>query len=175
MSANIAAGTHLRLQPLTYVDEDDGVLVGRPDTGSYGVFPAAGADLLRLLEAGATLEWGAQRWRDQTGEPLDTADFVAILEDLGFLVTENDHRFEPSRVRWQRLAGVLFSPPLWLLYAAMVTGGLTTMIVDPGLRPGYRDVFFTSQISLIPVVLALFQIPLLVLHEGFHALAARRL
>lgn len=175
MSADIAAGTKLRLQPLTYVNEDDGVLIGRPDTGSYGVFPAAGADLLRLLEAGATLEWGAQRWRDQTGEPLDTADFVAILEDLGFLVAENAPRFEPSRVRWQRLARVLFSPPLWLLYAAVVAGGLATMIVDPGLRPGYRDVFFTSQISLIPVVLALFQIPLLVLHEGFHALAARRL
>jgi hypothetical protein len=175
MSANIAAGTRLRLQPLTYVSEDDGVLVGRPDTGSYGVFPAAGADLLRLLEAGATLEWGAQQWHDQTGEMLDTADFVAVLEDLRFLVTENDPRSEPSQVRWQRLARVLFSPSLWLLYAAVVAGGLATMIVDPGLRPDYRDVFFTTQISLIPVVLALFQMPLLVLHEGFHALAARRL
>jgi hypothetical protein len=177
MSANTdtAAGTHLRLQPLTYVDEGDGVMVGRPDTGSYAVFPAEGADLLRSLEAGGTLEAGAQRWHEQTGELLDTADFVAILADLEFLVPENEVRADISQVRWQRLGRVLFSPPVCLLYAALIAGGLVTMILDPGLRPGYRDIFFTSQISLIPLVLALFQIPLLIVHEGYHALAARRL
>jgi hypothetical protein len=175
MSADISAGTHLRLQPLTYVDEGDGVMVGRPDTGSYGVFPSEGADLLRSLEAGGTLESGAQRWHEQTGELLDTDDFIAILEDLGFLVPENEVRVDLSQVRWQRLGRVLFSPPVWVLYAALVAGGLATMILDPSLRPSYRDIFFTSQISLIPLVLALFQMPLMIIHEGYHALAARRL
>jgi hypothetical protein len=175
MSADITAGTHLRLQPLTYVDEVDGVMVGRPDTGSYGVFPPEGADLLRSLEAGGTLEAGARRWHEQTGELLDTDDFVAILEDLGFLVPENEARADLSQVRWQRLARALFSPPAWLLYVALIAGGLVTMVMDPSLRPSYRDIFFTSQISLIPLVLALFQMPLMIIHEGYHALAARRL
>jgi hypothetical protein len=175
MTAGSPADTRVRLQPLTYVAEGDGVLVGRPDTGSYGVFPPAGADLLRSLEAGATLEAGALQWHEQTGEQLDIADFVAILEDLGFILADDEVRTERAQVRWQRLARVLFSPPLWALYAAVVAGGLAAMVVDPGLRPSYRDFFFTSQIALIPLVLALLQMPLLLLHEAYHALAARRL
>lgn len=175
MAAGSPADTRVRLQPLTYVAEGDGVLVGRPDTGSYGVFPPAGADLLRSLEAGATLETGALQWQEQTGEQLDIADFVAILEDLGFMLADDEVRTERAQVRWQRLARVLFSAPLWALYAAVVAGGLAAMVVDPGLRPSYRDFFFTSQIALIPLVLALLQMPLLLLHEAYHALAARRL
>ena len=175
MTAESPIGTRVRLQPLTFVDDRDGVMVGRPDTGSYSVFPREGADLLRSLAAGATLESGVQRWHEQTGETLDVADFLGILEDLGFVVGENDVPAELPSVRWQRLARVVFSPPAFLLYAAVVAAGLTMMILDPGLRPSYRNVFFTSHISVIPVVLAVSQFPLLLFHEGFHALAARRL
>jgi hypothetical protein len=175
MTAEITTGTHVRLQPLTYVDDSDGVMVGRPDTGSYGVFPPEGADMLRTLEAGGTLEAAAREWHERTGETLDLVDFVAIIEDLGFIVGENEIRVERTPVRWQRLGRALFSPIAWVLYAAVVAGGLAAMIVEPGLRPSYRNVFFTSHLSFIPVVLALTQFPLLLLHEGFHAMAARRL
>jgi hypothetical protein len=150
-------------------------MVGRPDTGSYGVFPPEGADMLRTLEAGGTLEAAAREWHERTGETLDLVDFVAIIEDLGFIVGENEVRVERTPVRWQRLGRALFSPIAWVLYAAVVAGGLAAMIVEPGLRPSYRNVFFTSHLSFIPVVLALTQFPLLLLHEGFHAMAARRL
>jgi hypothetical protein len=175
MTADITTGTPVRLQPLTYVDNGEGVVVGRPDTGSYGVFPPEGADLLRSLESGATLEAAVRRWQDQTGETLDVADFLAILEELGFVVTDDGVRVERTQVRWQRLGKALFSPAAWAVYAAVVAGGLAAMVIDPSLRPGYRNIFFTAYLSLIPVVLALTQFPLVLLHEGFHALAARRL
>lgn len=170
-----ANGTRVRLQPLTYVTDGDEVLVGRPDTGSYGVFPPEGAELLRSLEAGSTLESASRRWHEQTGQTLDVADFLSIIEDLGFVIADDGARAESPLVRWQRLGRALFSPPACVLYATAIAGGLVTMILDPGLRPGYRDFFFTSHISLIPVALALLQIPFVLLHEGFHALAARRL
>jgi len=175
MTADISAGTTVRLQPLTYVDEGDSVMVGRPDTGSYGVFPAEGADLLRSLENGSTLESGAQRWHEVTGEILDVDDFLGILTDLGFIVEENGVRVERVQVRWQRLARALFSPFAWLVYAAVIGIGLTTMVFDPSVRPNYGNIFFTSQLAIITVVLALAQFPLLLVHEAFHALAARRL
>jgi hypothetical protein len=175
MTANIDTGTRVRLQPLTYVDERDGVMVGRPDTGSYGLFPAEGAELLRALEHGATLESGARRWHDQTGETLDVEDFVSLIEDLGFVVGEGDRRAEPVSVRWQRLARVVFSTPAWVLYVGLIVAGLAAMVVDPALRPSYRNIFFTTNISFIPVALALSQFPFLLIHEGYHALAARRL
>jgi hypothetical protein len=175
MTAELTTGTTVRLQPLTYVAEGDGVMVGRPDTGSYGVFPPEGADLLRALEAGTTLEAGAQQWQDRTGEILDVDDFLGILTDLDFVVAEDGVRVERPQVRWQRLARALFSPLAWAVYAAVIGAGLVTMAVDPSVRPYYGNIFFTSQLAVITVVLALAQFPLLLLHETFHALAARRL
>lgn len=175
MTTEPATGTRVRLQHLTYVDDGDGVMVGRPDVGSYALFPSEGADLLRSLEAGVTLEAGALTWHDQTGETLDTEDFLATLEGLGFLVGQDGVRAEPPSVRWRRLSRVLFSRPAFLLYAAVVLAGVAAMVVDPVLRPSYRNIFFTSNISVIPIVLAVSQFPLLLIHEGYHALAARRL
>jgi hypothetical protein len=175
MTGKIAAGTRVRLHPLTYVDDGDEVMVGRPDTGSYGAFPPEGAELLRTLEAGATLESGAHWWHDQTGQTLDVADFVSVLKDLEFVVGDNDVRAELPQVRWQRLGRVLLSPTALVLYAVVAAAGVAAMVLDPSLRPSYRDIFFTSNIALIPLVLALLQMPLVLLHEIFHALAARRL
>ncbi|MET7336559.1 hypothetical protein [Nonomuraea sp. NPDC005650] len=170
-----SVGTRVRLQPLTYVDEGDGVMVGRPDTGSYGLFPREGAELLRCLEAGETLESGARGWHERTGEQLDVEDFLGILDDLGFVVGEGEERAAPPAVRWRWLGRALFSPPAFAMYAVVVAAGVAAMVLDPGLRPGYERIFFTSNLSFIPIVLALSQFPLLLLHEGFHALAARRL
>lgn len=175
MTADTSTGTVVRLQPLTYVDEGDGVMVGRPDTGSYAVFPLEGADLLRALEAGAHLEAAVRDWCDKTGETLDVDDFLAVLDDLGFRVDAGEVRHERPQVRWQRLGRALFSPAAWVVYAAVIVAGLAAMVIDPALRPNYRNVFFTSYLAFIPIALALTQFPLVLLHEGFHALAGRRL
>lgn len=175
MSVEAVSGTRLRLQPLTYVDEGDEVMVGRPDTGSYGLFPRDGAEVLRYLAAGATLEQAASRWRERTGETLDVADFLETITDLEFVVADGEEPVAPTRVRWQRLGRVLFGPPAMAVYAAIVLGGIGAMVLDPAVRPSYRSLFFTTRLAAIPIVLALVQFPLLLVHEAFHALAARRL
>ena len=40
----------VRLHTLTMVPEGPDVMVGRPDVGSYAVFPTEGAEILRRLE-----------------------------------------------------------------------------------------------------------------------------
>jgi hypothetical protein len=164
----------LRLQSLTYVPEGDEIMVGRPDTGSYGVFPPAGAELLRRLHAGMSLAAGVRWWREETGERLDVEDFLDVIEDLGFVVPDDQQPVPPLDVRWQSLGRWLFSPLAWLLYGLVVVAGLLAMVADAGLRPTYRHLFFTDHIALIPLALAAGQFPLLLLHEGYHALAARR-
>jgi hypothetical protein len=175
MTADITAATTVRLQPLTYVDEGDEVMVGRPDTGSYGVFPPEGAQLLRALDTGTTLTEAAGDWQRRTGQTLDVEDFLEVLAELGFIVPEGEAPAERAQVRWQRTARALFSRPAMLGYAVVIGLGLIAMVFDPSVRPSYTHIFFTSQLSVITVVLALAQFPLLLLHEAFHALAARRL
>ncbi|WP_338693806.1 hypothetical protein V2W30_04440 [Streptomyces sp. Q6] len=164
----------VRLHRLTMVDEDDGVMVGRPDVGSYAVFPEEGAQALRMFADGVPVdEVGA--WYERTcGAPLDMADFLETLADLEFLRTDEEAD-APGTVRWQRLGRAVFSWPAWLAYAALVAGAVTAMVRDPGLRPTYHQVFFTDYVSLIPVTIFALAIPCIVVHEGSHALAGRRL
>jgi hypothetical protein len=174
MTTELTGKQHLRLQPLTYVSEGDDVMVGRPDTGSYGVFPPTGAELLRRLDAGESLEDGARWWHETTGEQLDVMDFLETLFALGFVVAEGEDPVPRTEVRWQRLACWLFSPAAWLVYVGLILAAVVAMLLDPALRPTYKSFFFTEHITLIPIALALGQMPMLLIHEGYHALAARR-
>jgi hypothetical protein len=155
------------------VAEDDGVMIGRPDVGSYALFPKEGAQALRLLDSGVPIS-GMARWYEQTnGSPLDVDDFLATLEDLRFLRSDDEPAAAP--VRWQRLGRWTFSRPAWLCYIALMAAAVIVMMREPSLRPSYHQVFFTHYLSLIPLTLAAVQIPCVLIHESFHALAGRRL
>ncbi|MFJ9037554.1 hypothetical protein ACIRF8_13310 [Streptomyces sp. NPDC102406] len=167
-------GATVSLHRLTMVAEDDGVMVGRPDTGSYAVFPDEGAQALRMFAGGAPVE-EVTAWFERTcGAPLDLDDFLETLAELGFLRTD-DAEVEQPTVRWQRFARLLFSWPAGLAYGALVAAAVTEMVREPGLRPSYHHMFFTHYVSLIPIIVFAVAIPCIVLHEAFHALAGRRL
>jgi hypothetical protein len=157
------------------VPDDDGVVIGRPDTGSYAVFPEEGAQVLRMLAAGTPVTDVAAWYEHEAGEPLEVADFLGALTDLGFLLTDGEAEPVVAPVTWQRLGRWLFSWPSAVCYTALVAAAVAAMILDPGLRPSYGDLFFTSYVSLIPVVTLAVAIPAILLHEACHALAGRRL
>lgn len=157
------------------VEEDDGVMVGRPDIGSYALFPAEGAEALGMLEAGTPMS-AVAAWYEQTcGSSLDVADFLEVLGDLQFMLAEGEDRPAEPIIRWQRLGRWTFSWPAWAAYAALTIAAVVAMIRAPYLRPTYHHIFFTHYLSLIPVVLTAALIPAILLHESYHALAGRRL
>ncbi|MFI8931390.1 hypothetical protein ACIG3E_27425 [Streptomyces sp. NPDC053474] len=177
MSVTVPGGGTVRLHRLTMVAEADGVMVGRPDTGSYAVFPEEGAQVLRLLDAGGTVADAADWYARTCGETLDMEDFLAAVDDLGFLRADGDapDPRESGPVRWQRLGRWTFSRPAGACYGVLVVAALAAMAHDPALRPSYHQLMFTSHLSLIAVSLFTAAIPCILAHEGFHALAGRRL
>ena len=172
--AAIATGTRLRLHRLTMVPDVNGVMVGRPDIASYAVFPPEGAEALRMLDSGASVEAVADWWAQTCDEELDVDDLLEALEELQFIRSDGEEVTELS-VRWQRLGRTVFSAPAWLCYLVLLAAGVTAMYRHPGLRPSYRDIFFTHYLSLIPIALMATSIPCILVHESFHALAGRRL
>lgn len=175
MSVTSSDGTTVRLHRLTMIPEDDGVMVGRPDTASYAVFPEEGAEALRMLESGAPLGQVASWYEQTAGEPLDVEDFLDVLKELGFLLAEGEDDSAAAPVRWQRLGRWTFSWPAWVCYTALILAGAVAMARDSTLRPSYQDVFFTGYLVAIPITLTVVQIPCILIHEGFHALSGRRL
>jgi hypothetical protein len=175
MTVTASASGVIRLHKLTMVTEDDGVMVGRPDIGSYALFPAEGAEALRMLDAGTPMLGVAAWYQQKCGASLDVDDFLEAIEDLRFLRADGEDEPAEAPVRWRRLGRWTFSWPAMACYAALTVAAVVAMARAPYLRPTYQHIFFTSYLSLIPITLTAALVPAILLHESFHALAGRRL
>jgi hypothetical protein len=165
----------LNLHPITYLDEGDEVTLGRANSDNFGVFPADGAALLRRLEAGLTPR-EAQRWyAEEYGEPVDIVEFLEVVAEFDLLAAEGERAQAPPEVRWRRLGEAVFSPVAWVLYGAVVIAALVAMSRDPILVPHFRNIFFTESLIVLQLGIFFGQMPLILFHEGFHALAGRRI
>jgi hypothetical protein len=173
----MSSPTRIRLHRLTFVDEGDEVLVGRPDTESYAVLPADGAQLLKRLQVSTVPE--AVAWYEaEYSETPDVEGFLGDLRTLGFLRADDEAESsgsEDAPVRLQRLAKLVFSAPAWLVYAALLAAAGTYLVTDPQLRPAPGRIFFTGSLIVVPLMLAAIELPLIWLHEMSHVLAGRRL
>jgi hypothetical protein len=166
----------LAFHALTFHEEGDEVTVGRLDAGEFVVLPAEGANLLRKLVDGDSPA-SAAAWFEQTyGEPVDVADFVADLRELGFVRAEGeDAPAEPARVRWVRLGRAVFSPVSGVAVVALLVAWVVAMVREPVLAPSYHNLFYTHYLSVLMVTVFVAQLPLVLMHEAAHALAGRRL
>ncbi|MDH6574489.1 hypothetical protein P3T29_000104 [Kitasatospora sp. MAP5-34] len=166
----------LRVHPLTYLEEGDEVTVGRADINSYGLFPTDGAALLRHLEEGHSPNESARWYAEQFGDQVDILEFLEVLTEFELLVQDGEEAAEAAPVRWQRLGRALFSPVAWAAYALLTGAGVVAMVRDHSLVPSYQHLFFTrSSLVLLMLGIVLGQVPWILLHEAFHALAGRRL
>ncbi|MFJ5228758.1 hypothetical protein ACIQBJ_02550 [Kitasatospora sp. NPDC088391] len=167
----------LTLRRLVYLPEADEVTIGSPETDTYAVFPADGAELVRMLAEGLTPREAAARYQDAHGESVDIADLVDVLVDLELVrpTGESEAAGQSAPVRWQRLGRLVFSPPALVGYALLTALAAAEMIRVPALVPRVDNLFFSSSYTLVVLMLFVGQVPLLALHEAFHALAGRRL
>src|SRR5262249_50894152 len=151
---------------------------GRPDTDSYVILPADGVALLRELERG-TPPAAAARWYEQAyGGPVDVAEFIEGLREVGFVadpVAGGAPAAAPPPLRWVRVGRALFSPVAWAGYALLVLACVVAMVREPALLPQYHHLFLTRYMAVLEIVVFVGQLPLLLFHESFHALAGRRL
>ncbi|MEV7546766.1 hypothetical protein [Streptomyces sp. NPDC089915] len=167
--------TPLALHPLVYLEDGDEVTIGRRDTESYAIFPPDGAALVRRLQDGATPAQAADWYEAEYGERADVADVVEALRELGFVRAEGEPEPVTGPVRWQRLGRAAFSPAAWTAYGLIVAWAAVSVIRDPGLLPTPDDLVFSHYYAVITLVLFVVAVPLIAVHEIFHALAGRRL
>jgi hypothetical protein len=176
----------LAIHQLVYLADGDEVTIGRPDIDSYAIFPEDGAELVRRLAAGASPEEAGRWYEDRYGERVDLDHVLAALGELGFLADPGGPGTDPTGgsrtaaaapppLRWCRLGRVLLSPAALTGYAVLLGWAVLAMFRRPELVPTYHDVFFTQYYSLIEALLLVATVPLILLHESFHALAGRRL
>jgi hypothetical protein len=170
-----ASDRALAIHPLVYFADGEEVTIGRPDIDSYAIFPLDGAELVRRLADGATPEEAARWYESEYGQATSVDHVLAALDELGFIRKDGEPPADLRKVRWQRLGRAAFSPVAWAAYCSIIIWAIVVMVRAPALVPDYHDIFFTSYYTLIELGLFVGAIPLILLHESFHALAGRRL
>ena len=172
------------LADLTFLAEDDHVVVGRRDIDSYAVFPPDGAALLHVLAEGRSLAAAAAWYEDTYGESVDIDAFVTTLAELEFLRGAGEERDDDGgraasgddrAIAGRRLGAALFSPPAWVAYAALVVAAVAIAAAHPWLRPSPSHVLFCGSLLIVELGVVAGQALLALVHEAFHVLAGRRL
>jgi hypothetical protein len=172
----------IALHPLTFVEEGDQVIIGRPDIDSFAVFPADAAAVVRRLRTGAEPAAVAAWYQETYGEPADIDDFLDTLRDLGFVRSDAANPAETptaiqasTPVRWRQLGVVAFSAPALALYALAIAAAVYLMVTIPALSPAPSKVFFTKSLLIVLATTTTVQLIGIFWHEGFHVLAGRRI
>jgi hypothetical protein len=168
----------LLFHDLAFHADGDEVAVGRPETGSFAIFPPDGAELLRRLIAGDSPATAAAWYQGSYGEAVNMDQFLATLDELGLLKTPASLPAQPSPpdhgVGWQGLGRAVFSPPAALAWLAVVAIAVAGCARDPHLVPSRHDVFFVPSLVVIEFTIVAAQVPLTLVHELAHVLAGRR-
>jgi hypothetical protein len=184
----LADRSPLFFHDLAFHADGDEVAVGRPETGSFAIFPADGAELLRRLIEGNSPATAAIWYQSTYGEAVNMGQFLATLHELGLLRTPASLTRTPSparpgpspagpqpAVRWQRLGRAVFSVPAQLVWLGVVVTAVVTCVRNPQLVPARHDVFFVPSLLAIELTILVAQVPLTLAHELAHVLAGRRI
>jgi hypothetical protein len=186
-SGLLEPASRVRFRPLTFRKEGPEYVVGCREISVYLSLPAVGVDVIRMLDAGATIEEVERKFADHPpAERPDVRDFVSSLADVG-LVSEVDGRpleyeapepeegtgvsllrgLRGERVRW------LFGRPALVVHAAAFVAVVALLALHPGYFPLSRDFFVLPWLSLNTALVALTSVAFLFVHEMAHVAAAR--
>lgn len=169
--------TPVRFHSLSFVPEPNEaeVLVGRPDSESFAVFGADDAALLRRMAEGAHPDEAAEWYESTYGQPVDMADFLITLAELGFVCGDGEEvaTARPVGLRW--LGRAMFSPVAFGCLVLVLAGWVLAMVDHPDLAPRPGQVFFTRSLLVVQLAILFGQLPWIGLHEAGHVLAGRRL
>ncbi len=179
MSTDVAGATALQAAAarLSLVPDGDDVTVGNPATGAFVAVPEVGGLILTALAGGASISEATAAASARAGAEVDVPDFLAALEQAGVLVYDVAEQ-ERRQVRWigavpQRVAKPLFGRVAWTWYSAALVFTVIAFIARPALRPSFEDYMFLPDPLVAILVLYAFGLAIMVLHEGWHWLAAR--
>lgn len=176
---SIDPASRVKLYALAMRSESDELVVGRVDTGLFVAMPPVAAEVIRLLERGAS-PLQVESELAQSGQHIDVTGFVGDLVELGFVSSINDLPMEGTRASAERalpwvtpaVARALFNRTTFCAYMIVVLIAITRAI-RVGELPTYRMFFWTASPTLLIVVPTLVFLASAFVHEVAHIAAAR--
>jgi len=179
-AVGVAGGSRVRLHRLSERRDGDGWVIGRIETGDFITVPGVAHRVIALLGEGQAIDEVASRLRAETGTRFAVADFVAALDELGFVAAVDDRvRVDGAEVRpslpWLRPGQVrwLLHPLMPVLVAGFAVAAAVILVLHPGLLPSYRLLVWSDRAGLVLAVNAAIAWTLILIHEFAHLATAR--
>lgn len=179
----VTGTSHVELRKLAISANGDGFLVGDLAHGEFIEVPQVAVVAIDALRDGHTVDETAQIALLRTGMDVDVADFVAVLGEVGFVMSIDGVAIAADRPELTdggrmgaaaaRLARPLYSWPAMAAYGLLFTACLMALTTLSWLRPSYGQLFFLSNPVISIALLSVIAMPLLILHEIAHWLGAR--
>jgi putative peptide zinc metalloprotease protein len=162
---------------LTVVRDGDGYVLGSRQSPDFVAVPEIGGQVVRWLQAGASVGECGRRAAELAGETVDVAGFLDGLAQAGLLAaaggTESDHRPPADIAAWKRAAGrILFGRAGLAVQGLLAATAVVAMISRPQVRPTYADAVATTVPLVAIVIIAVLSMALGLAHELAHVLAA---
>jgi putative peptide zinc metalloprotease protein len=177
---DVNGGSRVRLRELRERQDGDGWVVGRIETGDFISVPDVAHRVLVLLGQGRTVAEVAATLRAEMGVGFAVADFVAALDELGFLAAVDERVREDSVCARPSLPWLRSGHVRWLLHplAAVTVAGFAVAVVvmlalHPALIPSYRVLVWSPHAGLVLAVDAAIAWTLILIHELAHLATAR--
>jgi putative peptide zinc metalloprotease protein len=176
----VDGGSRVRLRRLCERRDLDGWVIGRIETGDFISVPEVAHRVLALLAQGYAISEVAATLRAETGTTFAVTDFVAALDELGFVAAVDDQDRADSACPRPSLPWLRPGHMRWLLHPlapAVVAGFAVTagamLALHPALLPSYHQLIWNRHAGLVLVVNAAIAWIIIGIHEFAHLATAR--
>lgn len=170
----------VRFRELSIREDGDRWIIGRAETGQFISAPAIAVEIIRQLALGRTPDKIALTLRAGGGTSYAIGDFVAALDDMGFLSSVGGTaRIEPAQppqsIRWLKPSHVS-----WLLHPAVPYAAAVPVLVAaalaaarPSLIPTFHSLAWNRHSGLVLAINVAISWVLTGLHELGHLAVGR--
>lgn len=177
--------------PFSRQPEGDEVVIGRPEAGVFLALPADAVEILDDLAAGRSVGAAQANFERAHQEIPDVADLLAFLEGKGFVRKRDGEPSQghgsassarsspPANLRYhfanipETVARRIFGPASTCLYLLTIAAASILLARHPALIPDGRSFYFPEHRTAKFIILFLFSILSIFIHEICHLLAAR--
>jgi putative peptide zinc metalloprotease protein len=175
----------IRLAPHRIIPDKEHYIVEHLLTGEFYEMPRPAVDALEAFAKGIPPEQvELDLINKYPDEEIDMMDFLSQLNEMGFLISENEmlrevDEFDRNNVNnsliyhYSRISQLLFHKRVIPIYVVFLCANILFFVWRPDLFPRPLDLFPFDSMVMNIVVSLMVSMALLAIHENGHVLAAR--